>query len=484
MSPRALSAVFSILIAAASTFNGSTVFAAASLPFTETFENFDTSNPNGWYDSGCGNNIWRPTLDNPQISSARAFSGSKSVRYYYNGHQPHHMGIRPANGLPEWPQFGGCSAKKYHELSREVWYTWMEFIEPGFEVDEIGTKALQVGYMADGKQGYAWLGYMGSFSRNFYFGPYIPREGRFTPYTDGVYDQLNMPLNMSVPTGQWVCLEVRFVASALGQADGSVTAYMNGNQTAYHDRLRWGDTYLQRPYQDMKFQFIGLYVQDGMGTLYRDNITVSKTRTAACTGGSVPPPPPPPPTTPPPPPTTPPPPPAGAVGSVNDLAAASSGSASVNLTFTQVGDGTGQPAKYEVRMASGASANWPNMTAVALGTCASPLSGTATSGQKTCTVTGLSAGTQYQFQLAPFRGTLNVDAVFGPLSNAATATTAAAAAPTDINGDGRTTITDIQLLINHLLDRTQPCGPPFDVNGDGQCSVTDVQRTVNAALGL
>src|SRR5207247_8760692 len=47
--------------------------------------------------------------------------------------------------------------------------------------------------------------------------------------------------------------------------------------------------------------------------------------------------------------------------------------------------------------------------------------------RRTCTVVGLSASTAYGFQLIAFRGTLNVNAVFGGLSNVASGTTAAGA---------------------------------------------------------
>src|SRR5207248_90534 len=81
-------------------------------------------------------------------------------------------------------------------------------------------------------------------------------------------------------------------------------------------------------------------------------------------------------------------------------------------------DGTGQPAKYEVRYASGPMA-WGSASSVANGSCATPLTGTATSGGISCDVGGLSASTSYNFQVVAFRGTLNSGAVFGGISNVA-----------------------------------------------------------------
>jgi uncharacterized protein YjdB len=114
-------------------------------------------------------------------------------------------------------------------------------------------------------------------------------------------------------------------------------------------------------------------------------------------------------------------------GVVTNLSATVTGANSVTLSFTQVSDGLGAPAKYDVRFAA-SPMNWGTAPSVTNGTCATPLSGTATSGTLTCTVLGLTASTKYDFRLTAFRGTLNQDAVFNTLSNIATVTTAAAAA--------------------------------------------------------
>ncbi len=118
-------------------------------------------------------------------------------------------------------------------------------------------------------------------------------------------------------------------------------------------------------------------------------------------------------------------PPVGAVGAVTNLSAVGLGANGATLSFTEVNDGTGQPAKYDVRFSS-VGVLWGGAPSVAQGTCASPLAGTQIGATKTCTILGLSAATDYQFELIPFRGTMNVDAVFGPLSNVAGAKTSAA----------------------------------------------------------
>jgi uncharacterized protein YjdB len=106
-----------------------------------------------------------------------------------------------------------------------------------------------------------------------------------------------------------------------------------------------------------------------------------------------------------------------APGTVTDLSVTSIADTTATLSFTQVSDGTGAPASYEVRFMPGASVTWGAATAVPRGTCAPPLAGTAIGAKLSCTVNGLTPSTEYSFELVAFRGTLNVNAVFGPLSN-------------------------------------------------------------------
>jgi uncharacterized protein YjdB len=111
-------------------------------------------------------------------------------------------------------------------------------------------------------------------------------------------------------------------------------------------------------------------------------------------------------------------------GTVGDLAVASASDSSVTLAFTEVGDGIGQAASYDVRLAQG-TLNWGSAPDVSLGTCQVPMAGGTVGAQRTCDVQGLAPSTSYQFELVSFRGTLNLDAVFGGLSNVVSATTSA-----------------------------------------------------------
>ncbi|PYO92350.1 MAG: hypothetical protein DMD62_13535, partial [Gemmatimonadetes bacterium] len=107
---------------------------------------------------------------------------------------------------------------------------------------------------------------------------------------------------------------------------------------------------------------------------------------------------------------------------MSDLSVALATESSVTLAFTEVNDGTGQAAKYNVRFAV-SPLSWGSAQDVTSGTCLVSMTGTTIGARRTCTVLGLSAGTTYQFELVPFRGTLNLDAVFGALSNVVSGTT-------------------------------------------------------------
>jgi len=117
-------------------------------------------------------------------------------------------------------------------------------------------------------------------------------------------------------------------------------------------------------------------------------------------------------------------------GAVDDLAVDATTDSSVTLSFTEVSDGMGRPASYDVRFAPGATLTWGGSArSVSRGTCASPLIGSRVGARRTCTVVALASGTTYSFELVAFRGTLNGNAVFGDLSNVATGVTVASTAP-------------------------------------------------------
>src|SRR4029077_3348517 len=113
-------------------------------------------------------------------------------------------------------------------------------------------------------------------------------------------------------------------------------------------------------------------------------------------------------------------------GTVSDLAVTGETDTSVTVSFTEVNDGTGKPASYDLRFAPG-TLSWGSASNPSRGTCTNPVIGTTIGAKRTCTVLGLTASTAYQVELVAFRGTLNVSAVFGALSNVASGSTNAPA---------------------------------------------------------
>lgn len=103
-------------------------------------------------------------------------------------------------------------------------------------------------------------------------------------------------------------------------------------------------------------------------------------------------------------------------GVVDDLAVSAVGPDEVTLTFTQVDDGRGDPASYELRRGS-PTLDW------ALATASTAAEGTAVGQPLELVVDGLLPATAYQFQLQAYRDTLGARAVTGPLSNTVSATT-------------------------------------------------------------
>ncbi|HEX4600959.1 MAG TPA: fibronectin type III domain-containing protein [Gemmatimonadales bacterium] len=168
---------------------------------------------------------------------------------------------------------------------------------------------------------------------------------------------------------------------------------------------------------------------------------------------------------------------AGPPGQVQNLAVASVTSTSVTLAFTEVTDGTGQPAQYDVRYAPAPTLSnygWGLASTVTSGTCTTPVAGTTIGAARSCTITGLGAGKAYQFQLVAFRGTYSASStslVFGSLSNVASATTAAGPPGTVQNlAVASVTSTSVTLAFTEVT------------NGTGQPAQYDVRYALAPAL--
>lgn len=112
-------------------------------------------------------------------------------------------------------------------------------------------------------------------------------------------------------------------------------------------------------------------------------------------------------------------------GGVADLAVVSSTESTLEMRWTQVDDGTGQPAQYRVKYATPTIGSWSNAT---IG-CNRSIAGTAIGEQLTCTIQGLQPGTDYEVQLMSYRTDSSGSWVGALHSNVATGSTAGLPTP-------------------------------------------------------
>jgi uncharacterized protein YjdB len=153
-------------------------------------------------------------------------------------------------------------------------------------------------------------------------------------------------------------------------------------------------------------------------------------------------------------------------GRVTNLTVTTTSSGSATLSFTEVDDGTGQPARYHMRFAiSPIGWGWGSAAWVTDGTCGGVIQGTQIGSTRTCTVLGLQPSTTYDFQMVAYRGTLGSSGVvFGDLSNVATGTTTASAGGG--GQQGTIQITPNGGAINALGGTLQLSATARDANGN------------------
>jgi hypothetical protein len=109
-------------------------------------------------------------------------------------------------------------------------------------------------------------------------------------------------------------------------------------------------------------------------------------------------------------------------GGVSDLSVLSRTETTLTMGWTQVDDGTGEPAKYRVKYETPTMTDWKNAT---IG-CASSIQGTAIGAEMTCTIEGLAASTSYEVQLMSYRTDSSgawIDALYSNVASGATSAT-------------------------------------------------------------
>lgn len=117
---------------------------------------------------------------------------------------------------------------------------------------------------------------------------------------------------------------------------------------------------------------------------------------------------------------------------VTDLHIAAVTDTSAVLEWTEARSNVTGVAKYVIRGATAVQWRaWTSVTDITYGGCAAPVYGSTAAGGRirSCVTTRLSPNTGYTVQLAAYTGTLNVNAVFGPLSNSVNFTTGTRVGP-------------------------------------------------------
>jgi|GEM_PF-2046111 len=150
-------------------------------------------------------------------------------------------------------------------------------------------------------------------------------------------------------------------------------------------------------------------------------------------------------------------------GTVTDLTVIAATDSSLTLRWTEVDDGTGNPAKYAIRYGS-PTISWGAAYATEI-----TVAGTGVGAVKEHTWNGLTSGTDHQFQTVAYRGTLNVDAVFGAASNTASGTTV-------VNGEAgvpvRMTVSPASVSFTEIGQTAQLTATAYDAFGARVDTVT------------
>lgn len=290
--------------------------ANAVILFQENYEGTQTQINSNWQSSSCAGNFFNSSL-NPAVSSTRAFNGTKSLKHVFTGHQIGHINAGFINGPLGSNLGGGCftDAVWANKVS-EAWYTWYEYWDAGFIVDELSTKLIKPG---DENKGSHWWGTqggpytVGAFPniQNGCCSPLIGRHVEFACQDCKTWSNTTLgdtwPAgntkvytentgSFTIPDDKWVCHEGHLKYNTPGVADGIVEYFLtnmtDGLPTVqtlgyYNQEIRGARTTDPLP-SDAGFNLVREYVQDGLGTIYRDGLTVSTTR-VGCSGTPPPP---------------------------------------------------------------------------------------------------------------------------------------------------------------------------------------------------
>lgn len=231
----------------------------AAVDWDEGFEYSSNAAMDAVWSSSCEGNdaIMFPSSD-------RAHTGSKSAKHVFRGHQ----GITPG--------YQSCYKDRNLSAPGTTLYSRFWIYMENFTVDETSTKiTLHPAYAGDAYTSMWWVMMWGSPSFS------VAVQKAWSPPSLG--DSVETIYGGSIPQNQWVCLETRLTYATPGQANGIVQNWINGVQG-----INRTNVYMDQTGQQSVFRAVRLYTQDGVGTIYMDDYSVSRDTRIGC-GGSVPP---------------------------------------------------------------------------------------------------------------------------------------------------------------------------------------------------
>ena len=139
---------------------------------------------------------------------------------------------------------------------------------------------------------------------------------------------------------------------------------------------------------------------------------------------------------------------------VTDLSVAAVTAGAITLSWTQVDDGSGNPARYALRFGE------PPLVWETAASTEVSIDGTAIGSPMDYTFTDLSPATAYEFRVVAYRGTIGVDAELGAVSDVASASTEAP------SGVDRVTVIPGSLYLTALGGESQLHATALDASGE------------------
>ena len=227
-------------------------------------ESWEYANNQAWIDSPWKNFACTATsmAGIAEISSDRAFSGTKSMKMTYIGHTP------PTT----------CWMDRFFTAKTEVLYTRIYMFLDNFVGDPTSTK---IWSHSDVNSYPAW--WWRIFGNNN--GHAVSIEGTNLGTGSNI-------TSGTIPSGQWVCVETEVRMNTPGVADGIIRSWVNGtlriNRTDLLMRFATnvlvnGAANFNGPTSGMSYT--RMYRQWGTGVVYYDRFAVSRDARIGCLGG-------------------------------------------------------------------------------------------------------------------------------------------------------------------------------------------------------